>query len=74
MLVRTDQLSVDDLKRCQAAFDALDADGSGTLGTAHMSFCCISPHLTPRVTPSGTLDMADIEAHKRREAAERNRT
>ena len=31
MLVRTEKLGADDLKRCQAAFDALDADASGTL-------------------------------------------
>ena len=34
MLVRTEKLSAEDLARCQAAFDALDADGSGTLDIA----------------------------------------
>ena len=29
MLVRSEKLDADDLRRCQAAFDALDADGSG---------------------------------------------
>ena len=31
MLVRTGKLELADLQRCQAAFDSLDADGSGTL-------------------------------------------
>ena len=31
MLVRTEKLSAEDLQRCQAAFDLLDADQSGTL-------------------------------------------
>jgi hypothetical protein len=31
MLVRTETLSADDLRRCQMAFDSLDLDGSGTL-------------------------------------------
>ena len=31
MLVRTQKLSADDLRRCQTAFDVLDADGSGSL-------------------------------------------
>ena len=34
MLVRTEKLSAEDLQRCQAAFDALDEDGSGTLDMA----------------------------------------
>lgn len=31
MLVRTEKISADELKRCQSAFDSLDVDGSGTL-------------------------------------------
>ena len=31
MLVRTEKLEPSDLRRCQAVFDQLDADGSGTL-------------------------------------------
>ena len=34
MLVRTEKLEVGDLQRCQAAFDTLDADGSGELDMA----------------------------------------
>ena len=34
MLVRTEKLDAADLKRCQGAFDALDADGSGELDMA----------------------------------------
>jgi hypothetical protein len=45
MLARTDQLKADDLKRCQAAFDALDADGSGTLDMAN-------PNHDPNPTPN----------------------
>lgn len=37
MLVRTERLEADELKRCQAAFDALDADGSGTLDMADVT-------------------------------------
>ena len=37
MLVRSEKLDADDLRRCQAAFDALDADGSGALDEADLA-------------------------------------
>jgi len=58
MLARTDQLKADDLKRCQAAFDALDADGSGTLDMANLNH---DPNPTPNHTRNRSRNRTENE-------------
>ena len=63
MLVRTDKISGADLRRCQKAFDQLDADGSGTLD---MEDVRLSETLSSsgRLAPESTSSTRGGEPHR----------